>query len=493
MPLPVFAQDGGVQNGGVQNGGVPTDVSADVPLSVNGRVQADVPASDGAQNGDGAQKGDDSVVAEPPADSPPTVNKTEAASPPTGEIKPDEGPPEGARKISDKGLTGDAPTALPAVADDATDNATVDGADGDAVAADAAGVEVAAAIPVADMNPHDQPGGVAAHLANWVAATHDNGKRPFAIIDKLGARMFVFAPDGTLLGAAPVLVGLARGDDSQAGIGTKALAAISPKERTTPAGRFVAKFGPAAGEHKTVLWVDYGDDIALHPVITTNPKEHRLKRIKSNSAADHRISFGCINVPATFYDKVVLTSFRKRGGIVYILPDTRPIQEIFPAFGASLGAVDASEQAGPAARADAGAADAQVADPLAVYPVATDPALVGPAPGTDQAAVETQPPQTTAAHASKHHGHRTSHAGVTVQAAADPSAGAEAAAQGDPAKGDPPQTDQAQADAGQADAGQADAGQGAQAQPTQHAAAHAGKHHGRGSARATRTKATTPA
>jgi hypothetical protein len=392
VQLPAFAQDGGA------------------------------PADIGAQTHVGAQKGDDAVSAAPPANSPPTVNKAEAATAPSGEVRPDEGPPVDAGKIGDKGLIGEpgaGDAGVPAAGDATSDTASADADDGDAVAADAAGVEVAAAAPVADLNPHDQPGGISAQLANWVSGTHDNGKRPFAIIDKLGARMFVFAPDGTLLGAAPVLVGLARGDDSQAGIGDKALAAISPKDRTTPAGRFVAKFGPAAGEHKTVLWVDYGDDIALHPVITTNPKEHRLKRIKSAAAADHRISFGCINVPATFYDKVVLTSFRKRGGVVYILPDTRPVQEIFPAFAATLGATDLGDQSGDAA---ALRADAQHADPLAVYPAATDPLAVDPPPpaadprgdGLDQALATqpgTEPASADAAkharHGAKRHARRT--------------------------------------------------------------------------------------
>jgi hypothetical protein len=328
----------------------------------------------------GAQKGDDAVATAPLAGAPPTLNKTEAASPPTGEVRPHEGPPVGSGKIGDKGLMADAPAVLPAVLGDG-DDAAADGADAGSLGADAAGLDVAALIPVADTNPHDQPMGLAAQLANCVSTTRDNGKRPFAVIDKLGARIWVFAPDGTLLGAAPVLVGLARGDDSVAGIGEKALAQISPKDRTTPAGRFVARFGPAAGEHKTVLWVDYADAISMHPVITTNPKEHRLKRIKSTSPADHRISFGCINVPATFYDKVVLTSFRKRGGIVYILPDTRPVQDVFPAFAETLGANDVRAQASDAA---ADAAEAHGADPLAIYPASTDPLAVDPpAPSAD--------------------------------------------------------------------------------------------------------------
>ena len=367
----------------------------------------------------GAQQGDDAVTTAPPsegppADAPPRLNKTEAASPPSGEAPPDEGPRVGAAKIGDKGLIGDTAALLPAINDDA------DADDGGPLSADSEGVDVAALIPVADTNPHDQPDGIAAQLAGWVRSTRDNGKRPFAVIDKLGARIWIFAPDGTLLGAAPVLVGLARGDDSEAGIGDKALAAISPKERTTPAGRFVARFGPAAGEHKTVLWVDYADAISMHPVITTNPKEHRLKRIKSTSPADHRISFGCINVPATFYDKVVLTSFRKRGGVVYILPDTRPVQEVFPAFAETLGANEVGSQASDAA---ADAAEAHGADPLAIYPASTDPLAVDPpTPSADPppaddpdhpiaTQVATQPAADGAKHArhgaGKKHAHRT--------------------------------------------------------------------------------------
>ena len=353
------------------------------------------PDSVGAQDGVGARRGD----APAPPDSPPVSNKAEAAGPPTGQAQPDEGPPVGPDKTGEKGIgaRSDGPSDAPADAGgpEPADAATADGAKTDAGADDASADAAvgdgadAVAVLVADTNPAHQPLGVAGRLAGWVRGTRDNGKRPFAIIDKLGARIFVFAPDGTLLGAAPVLVGLARGDDSPSGIGDKTLAQISPQERTTPAGRFVARFGPAAGEHKTVLWVDYPDAISMHPVITTNPKEHRLKRIKSASAADHRISFGCINVPATFYDKVVITSFHRAGGIVYILPDTRPLREFFPAFAATIGAYAADDQASEAAAAEDQGSGAVAADAagsngeqLPPYPVATDPvaAEVQPAP-----------------------------------------------------------------------------------------------------------------
>ena len=166
-------------------------------------------------------------------------------------------------------------------------------------------------------------------VAAWVVATDDNGALPFVVIDKVAASILVFDADGRLLGAAPVLVGLAPGDDSAVGVGDRKLSAIKPDERTTPAGRFVAKFGAAAGD-RTVLWVDYADAISLHPVVNTNAKEHRLERIRSSAPEDHRISYGCINVPAAFYQDVVLKAFAGGSGVVYILPDTKPLEEVFP-------------------------------------------------------------------------------------------------------------------------------------------------------------------
>ena len=130
----------------------------------------------------------------------------------------------------------------------------------------------------------ERPSGTAAQLADWVVASGDNGGRPFLIVDKLAAEVFVFDAQGRLEGAAPVLVGLARGDDSAPGVGGLPLAAIRPDERTTPAGRFVAHFGEGHGHH-LVLWVDDADEIALHPVVTAHPRERRLQRLRSPAPA----------------------------------------------------------------------------------------------------------------------------------------------------------------------------------------------------------------
>jgi hypothetical protein len=171
----------------------------------------------------------------------------------------------------------------------------------------------------------------ARHVADWVVDSGDNRGMPFVIVDKTDAKVFVFDADGRLRGAAPALVGLARGDDSSSGIGDQKLSDMGPEERTTPAGRFVASLGYNV-HGKDVLWVDYDTAVSLHRVITTNPKERRLQRLASSKPLDHRISYGCINVPAKFYDNVVCPAFTGTYGIVYVLPETRSNSETFASY-----------------------------------------------------------------------------------------------------------------------------------------------------------------
>lgn len=159
----------------------------------------------------------------------------------------------------------------------------------------------------------------------------DNHGAPFMVIDKADARVMAFDASNQLVGSTPALLGIAHGDDSAPGVGTKRLSAIAVHERTTPAGRFLAHLGLETG-NKEVLWIDYPNAISLHPVITANKKERRLERLNSPTADDNRITFGCINVSAAFYKDVVRPLFKPAGGVVYILPETKALSEVFSQF-----------------------------------------------------------------------------------------------------------------------------------------------------------------
>ena len=69
--------------------------------------------------------------------------------------------------------------------------------------------------------------------------------------------------------------------------------------------------------------MDYDGAVSIHPVVTTNPKERRLQRLASPTPLDHRITYGCINVPDKFFKNVVRPAFTGTNGIVYVLPETR--------------------------------------------------------------------------------------------------------------------------------------------------------------------------
>lgn len=183
-------------------------------------------------------------------------------------------------------------------------------------------------------------------VAGWVLGSGDNRGLPFAIVDKKTAQVLVFGADGTLKGMAPALIGAAEGDRSAPGVGEiKDLSEIAPEDRTTPAGRFVAGYGPAAGG-RTVLWVDYASAVSLHPLAETSPEERRRERLASPEPDDNRITYGCINVSPIFYRQVVRPTFRKTG-VFYVLPDDMPLQAAIPTFQPPGAVASVKTAAGP--------------------------------------------------------------------------------------------------------------------------------------------------
>jgi len=165
-------------------------------------------------------------------------------------------------------------------------------------------------------------------LADWVLASSDNRALPFAIVDKANARLFVFNPSGGIQGASPVLLGSARGDHSAPGVGELRLADIPPRDRTTPAGRFVAERGRNL-EGEDIIWIDYDAALSIHRVRPTALPGGRVGRLATITPADNRISYGCVNVPARFYNDVVDRTFKSTRGIVYVLPEVRSAREVF--------------------------------------------------------------------------------------------------------------------------------------------------------------------
>jgi hypothetical protein len=163
--------------------------------------------------------------------------------------------------------------------------------------------------------------------AQWIAASKDNAGLPFAVVDKVNARVYAFTPFAQLKATAPVLLGM--------GVGDKALvsqdapmSAITPDKRITPAGRYVAYL--VTDVHgKEILNIDAKNLISMHIVAKGTPAQRRAERLASVGSDDNRISFGCINVPPAFFTTIIDPDFKPARGIVYILPEKTTAAQLF--------------------------------------------------------------------------------------------------------------------------------------------------------------------
>jgi hypothetical protein len=164
-------------------------------------------------------------------------------------------------------------------------------------------------------------------VVQWVQAKRDNQETPFAIVDKKNAVLHVFDAGGNRRGSSPILLGLAKGDHSVPGIGERRMADIRPEERTTPAGRFVSEPGRnLSGED--IVWIDYDAAVSMHRVRANVKADRRLERLATPTAADNRISYGCVNVPADFYDAYVKPALGAGRAVVYVLPERSPVRTL---------------------------------------------------------------------------------------------------------------------------------------------------------------------
>ncbi|MBH1964175.1 MAG: L,D-transpeptidase [Comamonadaceae bacterium] len=166
------------------------------------------------------------------------------------------------------------------------------------------------------------------NFAADVMQANDAAGKAFGVIDKPRATLWIFDARGKLLDRSPVLVGQARGDVAPADIGTRPLSKIRPHEKITASGRFVTEAGRnLSGED--IVWLDYDSAMSLHRVRNV-PGENRVKRLATEDVADNRISFGCVNIPADFYDRHIKPLFGTRPGVVYVLPESKTLSEVFP-------------------------------------------------------------------------------------------------------------------------------------------------------------------
>jgi hypothetical protein len=194
------------------------------------------------------------------------------------------------------------------------------------------GASVAVARPSHPAPASDLAGAVASSeardLAAWVVSSRDPRGRAFALVDKKAARLYVFTPQGRLAGASAVLLGLAVGDRAKPGIGDLPPSRIPAADRTTPAGRFATEPGSNL-DGDAVVWFDYAAGLAIHRLRPDASERARSRRLATEDPRAHRVSAGCIVVPVPFFESVVLKWLGHRRGVLYVLPEVEPVEQVF--------------------------------------------------------------------------------------------------------------------------------------------------------------------
>ena len=142
--------------------------------------------------------------------------------------------------------------------------------------------------------------------------TSDNGGRPFIIADKKAGKLYLMNAEGKVVDTTPALFGRDTSDAART-------------DRATGAGKYDLTYSRdqrlPSGYEGSVQSFDTGrngETFAIHRVIDVKG-ENRSGRLASATAHDNRITHGCINVPAEFYNQHLDGEL---GAVLYVLPET---------------------------------------------------------------------------------------------------------------------------------------------------------------------------
>lgn len=181
----------------------------------------------------------------------------------------------------------------------------------------------------------DRPGAPALNTASGQLAAQillagDHRERPFAVVDKRAATIAVYSARGLWIGTSAALLGQALGDLSMPGVGLRtARGQLRSSDMTTKAGRFQTEPGlHVSGD--PVVWIDYDDALAIHRVRAGPQRADRVNRLAQGSAAERRVSAGCVVVSAAFFDQVIAPVLGRARGVVYVMPEGGLWQAMWP-------------------------------------------------------------------------------------------------------------------------------------------------------------------
>ena len=142
------------------------------------------------------------------------------------------------------------------------------------------------------------------------------------VADKPNGMLHIFKEDGSHALSDPTLYGKDTGDVMET------VSSLKGGAKITPAGKFTlkARASTYAGGQELILVEskDYTGYIAIHAADTSDASENRLGRLDTPTAADNRVSYGCINTKHdTFINEIAPNIANLDGGMVFVVPDAQ--------------------------------------------------------------------------------------------------------------------------------------------------------------------------
>ena len=173
------------------------------------------------------------------------------------------------------------------------------------------------------------PSPAAAELLRWIAHTGNNQGRPYVVVDKAQAHVWVLDAQHRPRAHSGALLGIARGDHEVADIRSRDVRFLPASARITPAGRFLSEPGiNLQGEE--VVWLDYEAGLAMHRLRPGMSQFSRLKRLLGGVASEQRVSLGCVVLPVAFYTAQIQPLLGRAPGVVYVLPENEALSAWLP-------------------------------------------------------------------------------------------------------------------------------------------------------------------
>jgi hypothetical protein len=171
--------------------------------------------------------------------------------------------------------------------------------------------------PKADFG-YARPGWAARLTANWIMASGAHEGRSFLVADKNAGTLYAFGSDGKLIEQTAALYGESKADELTPEQWKVSVDKMRTADKVTPAGRWTVGLQPDS-ERGWTMDFEGGEGLAIHAVYLGNPKETRAQRLVTETAEDNFITYGCINVPKDYFERVLKPNFGDKHGL-FIIP-----------------------------------------------------------------------------------------------------------------------------------------------------------------------------